>query len=142
MSIGDNGIGSIIKQLRLRADLSRVQLGAVSGVSSSHLNRIENGHRFPSAKILRKIAPHLNIGEMELLVLAGYVSSDPFGVLGDDENARLDPYVVAVLSQEPVEVQRAVISIFSMMKYIAGGIAYEQARVRNNGDGNDDSLAN
>ncbi|HEY31511.1 MAG TPA: helix-turn-helix transcriptional regulator [Dehalococcoidia bacterium] len=134
MSIDDNGVGSIVKQLRLRADLSRVQLGAASGVSASHLNRIENGQRFPSAKVLRKIAPHLNIGEMELLVLAGYVSADPYGMLGDAESAKLDPYVVALLSQEPVEVQRVVISIFSMMKYVASGIAYEQTRVRNNSD--------
>ena len=142
MSIGDNGIGSIVKQLRLRADLSRLQLGAASGVSASHITRIESGQRFPSAKVLRKIAPHLNIGEVELLVLAGYVSADPYGVLGDAENAKLDPYVVALLSQEPLEVQRAVISIFSMMKYIAGGIAYEQERTRNNGDDENDSLAN
>ncbi|UCB42294.1 MAG: helix-turn-helix transcriptional regulator [Dehalococcoidales bacterium] len=142
MSIDNNGIGSIVKQLRLRADLSRVQLGEVSGVSASHLNRIENGQRFPSAKVLRKVAPHLNIGELELLILAGYVSADPYDMLGDVEGAKLDPYVVALLSQEPVEVQRAVISIFSMMKYVAGGIAYEQVRVGNDNDREDDPLAN
>lgn len=132
LSIDDQDIGSIVRQLRLRADISRVQLGAASGVSTSHLTRIENGQCFPSAKVLRKIAPHLHVGEVELLSSAGYVSAAQYNMLGNPGSTKLDPYVVALLSQEPVEVQRAVISILSMLKYIAEGIAYEQARTRNN----------
>jgi len=132
LSFSESDIGSIVRQLRLRADVSRVQLGAVSGVSTSHLTRIENGQRFPSAKVLRKIAPHLHIGEVELLSLAGYVSTDQYNMLGNHDNTKLDPNVVALLSQEPVEVQRAVISILSMMKFIAEGIAHEEMRKRNN----------
>jgi transcriptional regulator with XRE-family HTH domain len=130
LSIDDRDIGSILKQLRVRADISRVQLSAVSGVSPSHLTRIENGQRFPSAKILRRIAPHLHIGEVELLSLAGYVSVGQYGGLGSADSAKLDPNVVAILSQEPVEVQRAVVSILSMVKYIAEGIARGQARTK------------
>jgi transcriptional regulator with XRE-family HTH domain len=112
--------------------MSRVQLSVVSGVSASHLTRIENGQRFPSAKVLRKIAPHLRIGEIELLSLAGYVSADGYEVIGKPDCTKLDPHVVTLLSQEPVEVQRAVISILSMVKYIAEGIAYERARTIDN----------
>lgn len=132
LSIDDRDIGSIMRQLRLRADISRVQLGAVSGVSPSHLTRIENGQRFPSAKVLRKIAPHLHIGEVELLSLAGYVSAEQYNMLGNTDSTKLDPNVVALLSQESVEVQRAVVSILSMVKYIAEGIAHEQIRTDNN----------
>jgi len=131
LSIDDRDIGSILKQLRVRADISRVQLGTASGVSASHLTRIENGQRFPSAKVLRKIAPHLHISEVELLSLAGYVSVDQYNKLGHPDSTKLDPNVVAILSQEPVEVQRAVISILSMVKYIAESIAREQTQVKN-----------
>jgi len=131
-SISHRDIGNIIRQLRLRADMSRVQLGAASGVSTSHLTRIENSQRFPSAKVLRKIAPHLRIGEIELLSLAGYVSADGYEVLGKPDCTKLDPDVVTLLSQEPVEVQKAVISILSMFKYIAEGIAYERAKTIDN----------
>ena len=132
LSIDDRDIGSIVRQLRLRANISRVQLGAASGVSTSHLTRIENGQRSPSAKVLRKIAPHLHIGEVELLSLAGYVSAEQYNMLGNPDSTRLDPNVAALLSQESVEVKRAVISILSMVKYIAEGIAHEQMRAGNN----------
>ena len=116
LSIDDRDIGSIVRQLRLRANISRMQLGAASGVSTSHLTRIENGQRSPSAKILRKIASHLHIGEVELLSLAGYVSAEQYNMLGNPDSTKLDPNVAALLSQESVEVQRAVISILSMDK--------------------------
>jgi len=45
----------------------------LSGVSSSHLRRIERGERFPSAAILRKIAKPLGFSESELLSLADYL---------------------------------------------------------------------
>jgi transcriptional regulator with XRE-family HTH domain len=133
LSIDSRDIGSIVRQLRVRADISRVQLGAASGVSTSHLTRIENGQRFPSAKVLRKIAPHLHIGEVELLSLAGYVSLEQYNMLGNLDSTKLDPNVVAILSQEPVEVQRAVIIILSIIKYIAEGIAHGQTRTKNDG---------
>jgi len=133
MADDGSNTGRVVKQLRLRTGLSRIQLATASGVSASHVTRIENGQRFPSARVLRRIAPHLNIGELELLALAGYISRGEPGMLGDPDSTKLDPYVVASLSREPVEVQRAVISIFSAMKYIAGGIACEQARVGSNG---------
>jgi len=36
---------------------------------------------------------------------------------------RLDPYVGRVLAQEPVELQRAVIGILTMLKSIAKGMS-------------------
>lgn len=98
------------------------ELAAASGVSASHLGRIERGERFPSAHILQRIAKPLNFGEDELFTLAGYLSpqnakiaekSSPYG------SDRLDPYVARVLAQEPVEIQRAVIGILTILKSLA-----------------------
>jgi len=117
-----NDFGRIIKQQRIALQLTLQQLADRSGVSPSHLGRIERGQRFPSAHILRKIAQPLGFDEDELFTLAGYLSSEPLSVAEKDpaySGGRLDPYVAAVLSQEPVETQRAVIGILTLLKNIA-----------------------
>lgn len=125
-----SNIGSFVKQARVRAGLSRAQLGAMSMVSASYLARVENGQRFPSAKILRKLAPHLNVDEMELLVLAKYVTAGHNGISVAPRHWELDPHVAELLSMETVEMQRAVIGILYMVKYVAEGLACEEATVR------------
>jgi transcriptional regulator with XRE-family HTH domain len=97
------------------------ELAAASGVSSSHLGRIERGERFPSARILRKIAKPLGSEESELLTLAGYLSPQPPTGAGKPSVGQLDPYVASVLSQEPVEIQRAVITVLTVLKSMAKG---------------------
>jgi transcriptional regulator with XRE-family HTH domain len=117
----NSDFGRIIKQQRVSFQLTLQQLSEKSGVSPSHLGRIERGQRFPSAHILRKIAQPLGFDEDELFTLAGYLSSEPLGVSEKDptySSGRLDPYVAAVLSQEPVEIQRAVIGILTLLKNI------------------------
>jgi transcriptional regulator with XRE-family HTH domain len=94
------------------------ELATTSGVSASHLGRIERGERFPSAHILRKIAKPLGASESELLTLAGYLSPQP--ATGEaPSTGQLDPYVASVLSQEPVEIQRAAITILTVLKSMA-----------------------
>jgi len=118
----------MMKQQRIALQLTLQQLADVSGVSPSHLGRIERGQRFPSARILRKIAKPLNFDEDELFTLAGYLSSEPLRVAERAptySGGRLDPYVAGVLSQEPTEVQRAVIGILTMLKNIAKGTSKE-----------------
>ena len=100
----------------------------MSGVSSSHLGRIERGERFPSASILRKIAKPLGFEEDELFTLAGYLSPASPGVAEANlaySGRQLDPYVAKVLAEEPVEVQRAVIGILSMLKGISRSLTKE-----------------
>jgi transcriptional regulator with XRE-family HTH domain len=121
-------LGKILKQQRLSANLTLYDLSSASGVSPSHLGRIEKGERFPSADILQRIAKPLGFGEEELFTLAGYLSphmsieteKEPVVKVSKNE---LDPYVARVLSQEPVEVQRAVVGILTILKSIAGSIA-------------------
>jgi len=124
MTNNNNGkyLGRILKQRRVMIPLTLRGLAAISGMSSSHLGRVERGERFPSAVILRKIAKPLGFEESELFSLAGYLSSQPSSP--DDRSAdygggRLDPYVSRILSQEPIEVQRTVIGILSILKSIA-----------------------
>ena len=114
-----NELPRMIKQQRVMRGLTLGRLSEMSGVSASHLGRIERGERFPSAHVLRKIAKPLGSEESELLALAGYLSSQPSTQAERTSAGRLDPYVTAVLSQETVEVQRAVVTILSVMKSMA-----------------------
>jgi transcriptional regulator with XRE-family HTH domain len=123
-------LGKILKQQRLATNLTLYDLSAASGVSPSHLGRIEKGDRFPSADILQRIAKPLGFGEEELFTLAGYLSPHAANM---DENQvaestektskELDPYVARLLAQEPVEIQRAVVGILTIMKSISAGLS-------------------
>jgi len=121
-------LGEIIKQQRVMMSLTLQELAAKAEVSSSHLGRIERGERFPSAHVLRKIAEPLGFEENELFALAGYLSS-PTPSLSEGSmpygSGRLDPYVARVLAQEPVDVQRSIIGILTILKSIAKSVATE-----------------
>jgi transcriptional regulator with XRE-family HTH domain len=127
-------LGKILKQKRQSVNLTLHELSSSSGVSPSHLGRIEKGERYPSADILQRIAKPLGFGEEELFTLAGYLSPH-MGAEPDNGQAaaavrnELDPYVAKVLAQEPVEVQRAVVGILTILKSIAGSLTPP----RNNG---------
>jgi transcriptional regulator with XRE-family HTH domain len=104
------------------------ELSSMASVSASHLGRIERGERFPSGSVLRRIAGPLGFEEDELFTLAGYLSPHPPSVAeGRPSYGRgdLDPYVARVLAQEPVDVQRAVIGILSILSSIAKSTAKE-----------------
>jgi transcriptional regulator with XRE-family HTH domain len=126
MSYSSNDLGKILKQQRVTVPLTLQELAAESGVSSSHLGRIERGERFPSARILRKIARPLGFNEDELFTLAGFLTPQTSGV-AEESNTRytgrqLDPYVARMLADEPPEIQRAVIGILSLLKSVARGM--------------------
>jgi transcriptional regulator with XRE-family HTH domain len=119
-------IGKIIKHQRVTTPLTLHKLSELSGVSPSYLGRIEHGQRFPSARILQKIAKHIGFDEDELFALAGYLSPQTSHVADkgpDYVGGALDPYVARVLAQEPVEIQRSVIAILTMIKTIARNIS-------------------
>ena len=120
----NKGLGKVLKRQRLSVPLTVRKLAMLSGISPSYLGRIERGERFPSASILRKIAGPLGMKESELFSLAGYLSSYSQGIKeGTAEyTGGIDPYVRRVLSSEPVEVQRTIIGILSMLKSIAAAL--------------------
>ena len=101
--------------------LTLQKLADRSGISPSYLGRIERSERFPWAGILRKIARPLNFNINELFALAGYLppqSNYKSELKSNNSNGGLDPYVSRILSQEPLEVQRAVISILVLLKVL------------------------
>ena len=115
-------LGKILKQQRITIPLTLQELAAESAVSSSHLGRIERGERFPSARILRKIAKPLGFDEDELFTLAGFLSPQTSGVAEESvrySSRQLDPYVARTLAEEPPEVQRSIIGILSLLKSLA-----------------------
>jgi transcriptional regulator with XRE-family HTH domain len=127
MDYSNNDLGRILKQQRITIPLTLQELAAESGVSSSHLGRIERGERFPSARILRKIAKPLAFDEDELFTLAGFLSPQAPGVAEESgtrySSRQLDPYVARMLAEESPETQRAVIGILSLLKSVARGMA-------------------
>jgi transcriptional regulator with XRE-family HTH domain len=66
-------LGIIPKKQRSRLGLTLGEFARKSGVSISHLSRIEKAERYPSPNILRKMAKPLQIDEKELFNLAGYL---------------------------------------------------------------------
>ena len=126
MTRNDNNLGRILKQQRIAIPLTLQELAATARVSSSHLGRIERGERFPSAHILRRIAKPLGFDEDELFTLAGFLSPQTPGVAEESRTGyssrHLDPYVAKILAEEPIEIQRAVIGILTMLKSIARGM--------------------
>lgn len=115
--IDSNGLGEILKQRRLMIPLTLRELATKSGTSSAHLRRIEKGERFPSARILQRLARPLGFEETELFVLANYLPSSAV-VEGETQHSlgKLDPYVARVLAEEPAEAQRTIIGILAILK--------------------------
>ena len=115
-------IGSVLKQQRLSVPLTLTELATKAKVSPSHLGRIERGQRFPSARILRRIARPLGFEENEIFTLAGYLTPQLPSLAEDGApyaGRRLDPVVARLLSQEPVEVQRHVAAGLVEVKGVA-----------------------
>jgi len=119
MANNNKSLGEILKRRRVTMLLTLAGLSAKSGVSPSHLDRIERGERFPSARVLHKIAEPLDFNEGELLTYAGYLPSRPSSTADSFAGRRLDPYVALILSQEPVETQRLVVTILGLLKSMA-----------------------
>jgi transcriptional regulator with XRE-family HTH domain len=114
-------LGKILRERRLSIPLTLEEVAAASGVSISHLGRIENGERFPSGTVVRKIAGPLGYDENELFTLAGYLTapsvmsepSVPYNI------KKIDPEVLKALSKEPVSTQRAVIELLRIIKSVS-----------------------
>ncbi len=118
MTTASREVGKTLKQQRLMIPLTLRELAAKSGVSASHIGRVERGERFPSGHILRKIAKPLDLDESLLLTIAGFLSPESSGESSEAYHIykQLDPYVAKVLSEEPVEIQRTVVVFLTILK--------------------------
>lgn len=119
-------LGRVLKQQRVLIHLTLAELSARIGISASHLGRIERGQRLPSVHILQRLAKPLGLSKEELFIHAGFISSES---PSEGENSEsysfhrgLDPNIARLLAQEPMEVQRAVIGILSILKSLAKSI--------------------
>ena len=78
MSINPTSFGLFIKRLRRKKNISLSKLAAQANLSASYLSRIERGERnIPHARILKRLAPHLDLTPEELLAAAGYLNHQP-----------------------------------------------------------------
>ncbi|CEG29602.1 transcriptional repressor LexA [Bacillus sp. B-jedd] len=69
--------GEYLRSLRQERKLTIRQLEALSGVSNAYLSQMENGKRgIPTVEILKKIHTPLGVSFDELMLKAGYISSD------------------------------------------------------------------
>lgn len=59
-------LGTVLRERRRKTGMSLSELGIRSGLSISHLRRIEQGKSFPSACSLLRIARQLGLDELEL----------------------------------------------------------------------------
>lgn len=100
----NNNLGVILKARRRERGLTLTQLASLSGVSMSHVGRIERGERFPSGPILRRLAKPLGFSELELCKLAGFISRDTT----DDRIEKLKSGVKLVVIQALIEIQEKI----------------------------------
>jgi len=119
---GNNNLGKTLKQARLAIPLTLTKLAEKSGVSQSHLARMERGERFPSGHVLKKIASPLGFDDTTLLSLAGFMEARA----EKPASNHLDPQVAAMLAQEPPNVQRAIVLLLTIIK----GLALARADVK------------
>jgi len=59
-----------LKQARIESGLSIQILSKLSGISPSHISRIESGTRNPSFQTLKALAPHIERRYIDLLAIA------------------------------------------------------------------------
>ena len=99
-----------------------------SGTSSKvkRINITLGSHRarrtFSVSSDSTKIAKPLGFEEHELFMLAGFLFQQSSAIAENDPlygGRRLDPYVTKVLAQEPVEMQRGVIGLLSILRSLA-----------------------
>ena len=84
----NQNIGKTIREQRKSIPLTLKQLSNLSGVSITHLGRIEQGTRQPSARTLQKIAKPLGFDLYELMVIAGHLLPE-LSVLPEEEREKL-----------------------------------------------------
>ena len=68
-------LGSNIKQTRTSLGISQAKLAEMVDMATNYLGLIENGKKFPSAKMIEKIAGALEKDSTELFVL-GSIQQD------------------------------------------------------------------
>lgn len=105
-------VGEYLNKARNQQQISIRRLAALTGISHSEINKIENGERTaPSALHLKSIADILGINQIDLFKVAGYIDNDVYTVpenfafkydgLSDDEVVQVQSYIDSIRSKHP-----------------------------------------
>ena len=100
-------IGKIIKEQRKRIPLTLKQLSQMSGVSISHLARIEKRQRSPSPYTLQLIFKPLGFDLFELLIIAGYLSPE-HSVLSEEQRDKLRVELNKLIERVEIDFNRII----------------------------------
>ena len=68
-------LGALIREQRMRADMSLRQLARLTRLSSAYLSQIERGLHEPSVRVLKVISDALNLSAETLLAEAGLIDA-------------------------------------------------------------------
>jgi transcriptional regulator with XRE-family HTH domain len=98
-------IGKVIREQRKRIPLSLKRLSKISGVSVSHLGRIEKGERSPSPRTLQLVARPLRFDVNELLIIAGFLSPEPLAA-SEEERKKLRAELKTLLERTLSDTRR------------------------------------
>ena len=60
-------LGENLKKLRVKKDISQIELARILGVDRSFVSNVENGKNNPTLSTLRKIASALGVSTSKLL---------------------------------------------------------------------------
>jgi transcriptional regulator with XRE-family HTH domain len=118
----NNRLGEYLKSLRQDMGISQYKLAGITGLSVSHICRLEKGNRLPSGTMIVALARALGVAEKELLAMAGYIAANQStGKYESPVNPEtgLDPLVLKALAQETPKLQRQIIQVFQSMKQLA-----------------------
>jgi transcriptional regulator with XRE-family HTH domain len=67
---------NIIKRLRIEADLSQGEFGALFDTSASHISRIESGLKMPAHSLLQKVAARFGMALSDLATALAVPGAD------------------------------------------------------------------
>ena len=129
-------IGDYLQKVRQEQQISIRRLAALTDISHSEINKIENGERTnPSPLNLKTIAKVLGINQIECFKIAGYIdpdeksSDDYFSDFSDEETEQIKTYAEFIHSQQKIKpkedlnIMKNGLKVASLFAGI-GGICY------------------
>ena len=129
-------IGDYLQKVRQEQQISIRRLAALTDISHSEINKIENGERTnPSPLNLKTIAKVLGINQIECFKIAGYIdpdeksSDDYFSDFSDEETEQIKAYAEFIHSQQKIKpkedlnIMKNGLKVASLFAGI-GGICY------------------
>ena len=103
-------IGDYLQKVRQEQQISIRRLAALTDISHSEINKIENGERTnPSPLNLKTIAKVLGINQIECFKIAGYIdpdeksSDDYFSDFSNEETEQIKAYAEFIHSQQKIK---------------------------------------